>query len=145
MFTAFRRSSSGLTTRRPPAAEGNTGEMLLVLVSAAWTTSCTVWASPYPPSGSPAGEPRAFHRQRQPGQHPLLPDQAWRCGRGFGESLLRNAFFKKLTGEDAMHSLLPQWLDREKNTLQGKVIALPTKEDIDFDIAEHLIVELYSK
>ena len=39
----------------------------------------------------------------------------------------------------------PKWLDRDKNTLQGKVIALPTKADIDFDIAVHLIVELYSK
>ena len=29
--------------------------------------------------------------------------------------------------------------------LQGKVIAMPTKADIDFDIAVHLIVELYSK
>ena len=29
--------------------------------------------------------------------------------------------------------------------LTGKVVALPTKEDIDFEIAVHLIVELYSK
>ena len=41
--------------------------------------------------------------------------------------------------------VVPKWLDRDKNTLQGKVIALPTKDDIDFDIAVHLIVELYSK
>ena len=39
----------------------------------------------------------------------------------------------------------PKWLDRDKNNLQGKVVAIPTKEDIDFEIAEHLIVELYSK
>ena len=39
----------------------------------------------------------------------------------------------------------PKWLERDKNTLQGKVIAMPTKEDIDFEIAENLIVELYSK
>jgi len=39
----------------------------------------------------------------------------------------------------------PKWLDRDKNTLTGKVIAMPTKADIDFDIAVHLIVELYSK
>ena len=37
------------------------------------------------------------------------------------------------------------WLDRDKNTLSGKVIALPAKDDIDFEIAENLIVELYSK
>lgn len=28
---------------------------------------------------------------------------------------------------------------------RGKVIAMPAKEDIDFEIAENLIVELYSK
>ena len=41
--------------------------------------------------------------------------------------------------------LICKWLDRDKNNLSGKVIAMPTKDDIDFEIAEHLIVELYSK
>ena len=52
--------------------------------------------------------------------------------------------FKKMTEDDAFVAA-PKWLDRDKNTLQGKVVAIPTKEDIDFEIAEHLIVELYSK
>jgi ribosomal protein S4 len=51
---------------------------------------------------------------------------------------------KKLKEDDAFVAA-PKWLDRDKNTLTGKVIAMPTKADIDFDIAEHLIVELYSK
>ena len=55
-----------------------------------------------------------------------------------------NNRFKKLKEDDAFVAA-PKWLDRDKNTLQGKVIAVPTKEDIDFEIAEHLIVELYSK
>ena len=37
------------------------------------------------------------------------------------------------------------WLDHAKNTLQGKVVALPVRDDIDFPVEEHLIVELYSK
>ena len=45
----------------------------------------------------------------------------------------------------AFPTAAPKWLDRDKNTLTGKVIAMPTKGDIDFDIAVHLIVELYSK
>ena len=53
--------------------------------------------------------------------------------------------FKRLTGEDAPLVTVPKWLDRTKNTLQGTVIALPTRDDIDFDVEEHLIVELYSK
>lgn len=60
------------------------------------------------------------------------------------EKSASNNRFKKLK-EDDKFVAAPKWLDREKNTLQGKVIALPVKEDIDFEIAENLIVELYSK
>ena len=60
------------------------------------------------------------------------------------EKSASNAFFKGLKEADAFVAA-PKWLDRDKNTLTGKVIAMPTKADIDFDIAVHLIVELYSK
>ena len=53
--------------------------------------------------------------------------------------------FKRLTGEDAPTVLLPQWLEREKNTLKGVVTKLPVREDVDLPVQEHLIVELYSK
>ena len=53
--------------------------------------------------------------------------------------------FKRLTGEDAPVVLLPQWLEREKNSLKGTIAKMPVREDIDFPIEEHLIVELYSK
>ena len=36
-------------------------------------------------------------------------------------------------------------LELDRNTLQGKVVALASREDIDYDINETLIVELYSK
>ncbi len=41
--------------------------------------------------------------------------------------------------------LIPDWLDMDKNTLTGKVVALPGREHIDYEVEEHLIVELYSK
>ena len=53
--------------------------------------------------------------------------------------------FKRLTGEDAIMVTLPQWLEREKNTLKGTVTKMPAREDIDVPVEEHLIVELYSK
>ena len=53
--------------------------------------------------------------------------------------------FSKLTGEDAPMVTLPQWLEREKNTLKGTVVKMPVREDIDLPVEEHLIVELYSK
>ncbi len=40
---------------------------------------------------------------------------------------------------------MPKWLEFTNSTLSGKVLALPMREDIDLNIAEHLIVELYSK
>ncbi len=40
---------------------------------------------------------------------------------------------------------VPQWLDRNDDTLTSKVLALPTREQIEVPVEEHLIVELYSK
>ncbi len=42
---------------------------------------------------------------------------------------------------------LPKWLecDRANNAYVGKVVALPTIEDVDLPLEVHLIVELYSK
>ena len=40
---------------------------------------------------------------------------------------------------------IPKWLDLDTNTMQAKVVALAQRDDIDIEIAEHLIVELYSK
>lgn len=39
----------------------------------------------------------------------------------------------------------PSWLAVDVEKLEGKVVAMPTREDIDTPVAEHLIVELYSK
>ena len=40
---------------------------------------------------------------------------------------------------------VPQWLDLNAEALSGKVLALPTREQIMVPVEEHLIVELYSK
>ena len=40
---------------------------------------------------------------------------------------------------------LPGWLSLDANTAAGTVIALPTREDIQIPIQEHLIVEKYSR
>ena len=40
---------------------------------------------------------------------------------------------------------MPKWLEFDPEKLEGKVIALPAREDIDSQISEHMIVELYSK
>jgi len=62
-----------------------------------------------------------------------------------GERSRSSVMFKRLLGEDAPIITPPQWLEREKNTLKGVVTKMPVRDDIDFPIEEHLIVELYSK
>ena len=61
------------------------------------------------------------------------------------ESSRSSVKFKRLVGEDAIAVNTPEWLEREKNALKGTVLRLPVREDIDFPVEEHLIVELYSK
>jgi len=38
-----------------------------------------------------------------------------------------------------------QWLDINRENLSGRVLALPTREDVNLPVNEQLIVELYSK
>jgi len=52
------------------------------------------------------------------------------------------AMFKELKG---MNLVTPKWLEFNSEKLEGKVLALPTREDIDSNIQEHLIVEMYSR
>ena len=40
---------------------------------------------------------------------------------------------------------VPEWLEKNEETLSGKVVRLASREDVDIPIEEHLIVELYSK
>ena len=53
-----------------------------------------------------------------------------------------SAKFKELA-EAAVN--VPNWVQVNFENLEGKVISLPTREDVDIPIAEHLIVELYSR
>ena len=41
--------------------------------------------------------------------------------------------------------VMPKWLEFNTEKLAGKVVALPQRDDIDLNIEEHLIIELYSK
>lgn len=43
------------------------------------------------------------------------------------------------------HKNPPAWLELDRDQMAGKVVALPTREQIDVPVQEHLIVELYSR
>ncbi|MFA5636345.1 MAG: 30S ribosomal protein S4 [Anaerovoracaceae bacterium] len=39
----------------------------------------------------------------------------------------------------------PSWISVDTDKLEGRILAMPLREEIDTPVAEHLIVELYSK
>jgi len=63
------------------------------------------------------------------------------------------AVSEKSRSEDSIKNLIeansgrpvPMWLEYDKSSLSAKIARLPNREDIDLDVEEHLIVELYSK
>jgi len=57
----------------------------------------------------------------------------------------RNLAFFQAQKDEMAHKKPPAWLAVDGNALQGQVLTLPTREDIDFTINEQLIVEYYSR
>ena len=51
----------------------------------------------------------------------------------------------KATVEETKDRLVPVWLTANKDDFSATVNRLPSAEDIDYEVATHLIVELYSK
>jgi len=59
------------------------------------------------------------------------------------ESKKSNKYFTAI--KETTAPVLVKWVEFDREKLEGKVLALPVREDIDSQIAEHMIVELYSK
>lgn len=59
------------------------------------------------------------------------------------ESRKDNKYFAEI--KEMKVATMPKWLEFNPETLTGKVLANPERADIDAQIKEHLIVELYSK
>ena len=47
--------------------------------------------------------------------------------------------------EEYGKKVVPQWMERAADSFEGKITALPNREDIDYEVSENLIVELYSR
>ncbi|NPV27020.1 MAG: 30S ribosomal protein S4 [Firmicutes bacterium] len=47
--------------------------------------------------------------------------------------------------ELAKHKTPPAWLEVDPEAMTGRVVTLPTRDQIDVPVQEHLIVELYSR
>ncbi len=59
------------------------------------------------------------------------------------ETRRNNKFFEQIKGMKVGN--MPKWLEFDPEKLEGKILALPAREDVDGQIAEHMIVEFYSK
>ncbi len=58
------------------------------------------------------------------------------------ESKTDNGLFKELRGAKIV---MPKWVEFDTEAFKGKVIAEPERADVDLNINEQLIIELYSK
>ena len=52
--------------------------------------------------------------------------------------------FKALL-EEYGKKTVPQWIEKAADSFEGKITAMPSREDIDYEVSENLIVELYSR
>jgi small subunit ribosomal protein S4 len=61
------------------------------------------------------------------------------------ESSANSEIFKQIVEANENGRPVPTWLESNLADKTGKIVALPTREEIDLPVQEHLIVELYSK
>ena len=57
----------------------------------------------------------------------------------------RNANYFKMVAKDLADHSAPKWLSVDASQLNGKVLNLPSREEIDLSLNEQLIVEYYSR
>ena len=60
------------------------------------------------------------------------------------EKSRQNEKLKAVVEANSAHPV-PAWIEFDAEKLTAKISQLPNREDIDLDVEEHLIVELYSK
>lgn len=58
------------------------------------------------------------------------------------ENKADNALFKELKGAKIV---MPKWVEFDTESFKGKIVDNPKREDVDLNINEQLIIELYSK
>ncbi len=61
------------------------------------------------------------------------------------EASANSEIFKQIVEANENGRPVPTWLEADLQNKSGKIVALPTREEIDLPVQEHLIVELYSK
>ena len=123
---------------------GNTGENLLVLLERRLDNA--VFALGFTPSRKGARQLIAHGHVFVNGRRTDVPSALLRPGDRVTVATREN--IRKLTKEALemrSESPLPGWLARDGSALEGRMMAIPTRSDVSFDVREQLIVELMSK
>ena len=51
----------------------------------------------------------------------------------------------KLMAENVKVKNIVSWIEMDKDKLEAKIVRVPVRADVDLEVAENLIIELYSK
>lgn len=124
--------------------EGKTGENLLGILESRLDNVIyrLGWAS----SRAEARQLVVHRHFRVNGTRVNIPSFLVRIGDviSIDEKSQSNAKIKSILEANASHPI-PKWLESNKDKFEAKKIAFPAREDIDLEVEETLIVELYSK
>ena len=126
------------------AKEGMAGENLLVLLERRLDNA--VYRMGFGPSRSAARQLTLHDHITVNGKKVNIPSYSVKVGDVMGVS----EYSKKKDSVKALIEAIasknaPKWLEVNAENATAKVIALPARDDIEFDCNEQLIVELYSK
>jgi small subunit ribosomal protein S4 len=124
--------------------KGNTGENLLVLLERRLDN--VVFAVGFAPSRRAARQLIGHGHVLVNGRRCDVPSMQVRGGDRV--TITTREKIRKLANEAFEQRAsypVPGWLERDGSKLEAKVVGLPTRTDVTFDVREQLVVELMSK
>ena len=134
------RAYYGMATKM----EGKTGENLLSVLESRLDN--VVYRLGWASSRAEARQLVVHGHFNVNGKRVDIPSYLTRVGEviSIRENSRHSAKIKAVVEENAARPC-PKWLEVNREALEGKVVAVPAREDIDLEVDETLIVELYSK
>ena len=134
------RAYYGMATKM----EGKTGENLLSVLESRLDN--VVYRLGWASSRAEARQLVVHGHFNVNGKRVDIPSYLTRVGEviSIRENSRQSAKIKAVVEENAARPCT-KWLEVNREALEGKVVAVPAREDIDLEVDETLIVELYSK
>ncbi|NLW88150.1 MAG: 30S ribosomal protein S4 [Clostridiaceae bacterium] len=121
--------------------DGKTGENLLRLLELRMDN--IVYRMGFAPSRAKARQLVTHGHFLLNGKKADIPSMTLKAGDEISvrQSSRKSPAFENISGARTA----PAWLSFDEEKLTGKIIQIPTREDVDLEVKETLIVELYSK